>query len=111
MSKLQILEDEIGRKLTEASDSGELKSARGYGMPLQEIAGWAETPVSLRMPFKILKDAGVIPAEIEMMKFRAQLKNQLNEVTDPEVQRAILQKLSQLEQAISLRLEALRSQG
>ncbi len=109
MSKPQLLEDEIGRKLAEAESSGELKAAKGYGEPLQHDAGWEQTPDSLRMPFKILKDAGFVPHEVEMMRERAELRLQLATETDSTKVKAIQVRLAALEQSISLRLESLRN--
>jgi hypothetical protein len=106
-----MLEDEIGRKLAEAETSGELRSAKGYGEPLQEAEGWSQTPDALRMPFKILKDAGVVPHEVEMLKQRAALRGELETSTDHARLREVRTKLALLEQSISLRLETLRSQA
>jgi hypothetical protein len=111
MSSPQLREDEIGRKLAEAERSGELKSARGYGQPLPEDAGWAQTPDALRMPFKILKDAGVVPAEVEMLKARARLRQKIDAATDAAEIKTLQRKLAVLEQTLALRLEALRRQG
>jgi hypothetical protein len=104
----ELLEDEIGRKLREAELSGELRSAKGFGEPLAAAEGWDQTPDALRMPFKILKDAGVVPPEIELMKQRASLRDQLAACTQPQEQALLKQKLSALDLSISLRLEALR---
>jgi hypothetical protein len=102
------LDEEIARHLQKAAESGELASAKGYGKPLPEIDGWDETPEALRMPFKILKDAGVVPAEVLWMHERAQLRKELEAAAD-EPERARLQKaLTDLEQKIAVRLEALR---
>ena len=111
MSKPQLLEDEIGRKLTEASRSGELQSAKGYGRPFEEDAAWSQTPEALRMPFKILRNADVLPAEIEMFRARAALCQHIAVLTDADLRLSALKKLSALEQAIALRLEALRRQA
>jgi hypothetical protein len=102
------LDEEIARHLEKAAQSGELASAKGYGRPLPEIDGWDDTPEALRMPFKILKDAGVVPAEILWMQERAQLRKDL-EATADGTERARLQgALTELEQKIAVRLEALR---
>ena len=102
------LDEEIARHLEKAAESGELASAKGYGKPLPEIEGWEDTPEALRMPFKILKDAGVVPAEVAWMHERAKLRKELEEAAD-ETERARLRKaLVELEQKIALRLEALR---
>ena len=58
---MRSLDEEIARHLQEALSSGELSQAPSYGKPLHEADGWDETPADLRMPFKILKDAGVPP--------------------------------------------------
>ncbi|HQR19729.1 MAG TPA: DUF1992 domain-containing protein [Burkholderiaceae bacterium] len=105
---MRNMDEEIAKRLAEADEAGELSRAASYGKPLADMEGWHETPEALRMPFKILKDAGVVPREVEMFRERAELAKQVLECTDPEQQRALRQKLSELEQAIALRLEALR---
>lgn len=111
MSKPQLLEDEIGRKLAQAQRSGELQAAPGYGKPLVPDAGWEQAPVELRMGFKILKDAGFVPPEVELFHQRAKLRETLA-LADTEGQRNTLAtELSVLEQRIALRLDALRTSG
>ena len=104
----ELLEDEISRKLREAELSGELRSAKGYGRPLTTDEGWNQTPDELRMAFKVLKDAGVVPPEIEMMKQRTSIRDQLAACANPEEAEPLRQKLCALELSISIRLEALR---
>jgi hypothetical protein len=106
--KLAMLEDEIGRKLAEAERSGELKSAASYGKPMQEDTGWAQTPAELRMSFKILKDAGVVPPEVELLHERARLRDAVQAASSEGERSALQKKLSELEQKVALRLEALR---
>lgn len=101
----------IGRHLREALASGELASAKGFGKPLPEDVGWNATPEALRMPFKILKDAGFVPPEIELFHERAALARSLAECSSESVRAELRCKLSELEQKIALRLEALRISG
>jgi hypothetical protein len=108
MPRPELLEDEISRKLREAELNGELRSAKGYGQPLKTEEGWDQTPDELRMPFKILKDAGVVPPEIELMKQRTSLRDQIAACVQPEEAELLKQRLSALELSISLRLESLR---
>ena len=105
---MPTFEEEIARKLAEAASSGELTSAPSWGKPVQHDAGWEQTPDALRMPFKILKDAGVVPHEVEMLHERARLRRELEACTDAATRRELQRKLSSLEQSISLRLDALR---
>jgi hypothetical protein len=60
------------------------------------------------MPFKILKDAGVVPREVEMFRERAALAR--GSRTAPTTRSAANSRRSwaELEQSIALRLEALR---
>ena len=69
--RLRLLEDEIGRKLAESQANGELASAPSYGKPLHLGDGYDETPAEMRMGMKILKDAGVVPPEVELKIGRA----------------------------------------
>ncbi|WP_396270056.1 DnaJ family domain-containing protein [Ideonella sp.] len=108
MPRLELLEDEIGRKLQEAQQTGELAAAKGYGQPLQHSEGWEQTPDEWRMPFKILKDAGVVPHEVEMMQERALLRTAIDSLPAGADREKALKRLAELEQAIALRLEALR---
>lgn len=108
MARLEIIEDEIGRKLQEAQQSGELAGAKGYGQPLQHSEGWEQTPDEWRMPFKILKDAGVVPHEVEMMQERALLRAALDNLPVAADRDKALKRLAELEQAIALRLEVLQ---
>ena len=103
------LDEEIARRLQEAADSGELSRAKGYGKPLPSDPGWEVTPEALRMPMKILKDAGAIPAEVVWFHERARLKALVEAAVDPAERRSLQLQLSQLEQKIALRLEALRA--
>jgi len=105
---MRSLDEEIARQLAEAARSGELEKAESYGKPLAETEGWSDTPEALRMPFKILKDAGVVPREVEMFRERAALARALENCADEAEHHSLAQKLSELEQAIALRLEALR---
>ena len=108
LDRIRTLDEEIARHLQEALESGELAAARGFGQPLPEIPGWDETPEALRMPFKILKDAGVPPPEIALFHERARLREAVEACTDAAGREILRRQLSELEQRIALRLEALR---
>ena len=104
-------DEEIARHLREALESGELAAARGFGQPLPQDEGWNATPEALRMPFKILKNAGYVPAEVELFHERAALAAGLERCASDAERRELQRKLSELEQKIALRLEALRING
>jgi len=104
-------DEEIARHLREALASGELAAAEGFGKPFTEDAGWDATPEALRMPFKILKNAGFVPAEVELFHERASLAAALQRCSVESERVELRRRLNDLEQKIALRLEALRIQG
>ena len=104
-------DEEIAEHLAHALRSGELRSAPSFGKPLAEAEGWSETPTDFRLPFKILKNAGVPPPEIEMFRKRAALREQLAAAVSDDERQAIAARLSEVEQAIALRLEGMRASG
>jgi hypothetical protein len=106
---VRTFDEEIARRLQEAAESGELRRAESYGKPLAEDPGWEATPPALRMPMKILKDAGAAPPEIEWFHERARLRASIEATVDPAERRELQLKLIELEQKIALRLEALRA--
>ena len=124
--RLQLLEDHIGRALRDSEASGELRSAKTWGQPLDLGDGYDETPAELRMGFKILKDAGVVPHEVTLMRERAHLRQALNQALQAsqepryteEVRTGYAEQAATLraqvvdkQQQLDLRLERLRSTG
>lgn len=108
---LRTLDEAIADHLAQAQRSGELQGAPSYGKPLAEMAGWDETPVEFRLPFKILKNADVLPPEIALFHERAALRQTLAETPEGPQREALQRRLGELEQALALRLEGLRASG
>ena len=108
---MRSIDDEIARRIQEAADSGELARAKSYGRPMEEDAGWHATPDALRMPMKILRDAGVVPAEVGWFHERARLRAAVETAADDTTRAALQRQLVEVEQKIALRLEALRIKG
>ena len=109
--RLQLQEDHIGRAIRDAEQSGELQAAASYGKPLDLGDGYDETPAELRMAMKVLKDAGVVPHEVTLMREAAALQAQVDACDDAAALSALRRQLSELRQNIALRLEKLRHSG
>ncbi len=108
---LRSQDEAIAEHLAHSYRSGELQSAPSFGKPMREAEGWAETPTEFRLPFKILKNAGVPPPEIELFHRRARLREQLAAAASDAEREALGARLAELEQAIALRLEGMRASG
>ncbi len=111
LQRLKLLDDHIGDSLRESEAAGELRHAPSWGKPLDFADGYAQTPEELRMPMKILKDAGVLPPEVELMREIAALAESLEGRPDDESTRAQRQRLAEMRQALALRLEKLAGSG
>ncbi len=109
--RLKLLEDDIGRALADSQRNGELQAAPSYGKPLNFGDGYDETPVELRMPMKVLKDAGVVPPEVETMQRIAALEAQAAASPDAAQAAALRREAGELRLALQLRLERLRTTG
>jgi Domain of unknown function (DUF1992) len=109
--RLKLLDDHIGQHLRQSEQTGELQAAPSYGKPLGFGDGYDETPAELRMGMKILKDAGVVPPEVVAMREAAALEESMNACTDDAERRVLQQRLSEMRQAIALRLEGLARSG
>lgn len=113
--RLKLLDDHIGAHLRDSEASGELRHAPSWGRPLDLGDGYAQTPDALKMPMKVLKDAGVVPAEVEAMHEIAALQDELTRqeqaAAPAEALRTLRQRLSEKRQALALRLEHLRHSG
>lgn len=105
--KLKLIEDHIGRSLAESERSGELRQARDWGKPLDFGDGYDETPAELRMGFKVLKDAGVVPPEVELMQRLSGLQARLESMGESDERAALEREIADLRLAIALRIEAL----
>jgi hypothetical protein len=101
--------DEIIRQwVQKVEQTGEIRNVKGFGKPLELDDGYLETPGELRMAYKILKDAGYVPAEIEMLQKLAAMREQLDNSTDPAEQRVLKQKIADMQQKVTMMLEAMR---
>jgi len=109
--RLKLLDDHIGRALAESERTGELRTAPSWGKPLPLGDGYEQTPAELRMGYKILKDAGVVPPEVELMREIESLRLRLDAMADGDAARALRQQIVDKRQLLALRLEKLRATG
>ena len=108
---MPTLDEKIAQSLRESQRSGELQSAPSYGRPLDLADAYAQTPPELRMAFKMLKEAGFVPPEVETMNQIAALRRQARDCADPAEADALRRRIAELQQHVALRLEKLRATG
>lgn len=79
MNILAILAE---RKILEAIARGELDNLPGSGQPLRRDEGLDAVPEELRMAYKILKNAGFVPPEVELRKEIVTLQELIEGIED-----------------------------
>lgn len=79
---MDILATIAERKILEAMARGELDNLPGAGRPLPRDEGLDVVPDELRMAYKILKNAGFVPPEVELRKEIVTLQELIETVED-----------------------------
>ena len=86
-------------RIVEAVEQGEFDNLPGKGRPL-DLTSYFNTPVQDRMAFSILKNAAVVPSEVELMSEVAELERRFQNCNS----QAEAQHLSQQLQAHRVKL-------
>jgi len=98
------IDDIIGGWIREAEKSGEVKRLPGYGKPLN-LEDDSDVPTEYRMVFRILKNAGYKPPEVELIQRVAKLKADIEAEPDEGKRDSLEAELSALQQKVGVALE------
>ena len=74
-------------KIQEAMKRGEFDNLSGMGKPLAMNEDLSGVPAETRMAYKVLKNAGFIPPELELRKEIASMGEMINTLDDDEQRR------------------------
>ena len=101
---MEIVATIAERKIREAMARGEFDNLPGAGRPLPEedLSG---VPEELRMAYKVLKNAGCLPPEVELRREIVALRDLVRSTEDDEERRKRLKEL----QFKLMKLEMLRN--
>ena len=69
------------QRIREAIENGEFEDLKGMGKPL-DLGDESWIPEDLRMAYRILKNAGCLPAELELRKEVLNLRELINTIDD-----------------------------
>jgi hypothetical protein len=91
---VDILAKIAEQRIREAMERGEFDNLPFHGQPinLDDLVG---VPEPLRMGYKILKNAGVLPAEMQLKKEIVSLKNLLDACYDETEKQTLQQKMNE----------------
>jgi len=88
-----FLEVVAERKIREALERGEFANLPGAGKPLR-LEDDSMIPEDLRVAYKILRNAGCIPPELEVRKEILTLRDLLRTIEDEEARRDTIRELN-----------------
>ena len=90
---MDILAKIAEQKIREAIERGELDNLPFHGIPIipEDLSG---VPESLRMGYKIMKNAGMLPPEMQLKKEMVSLQQLLDACEDDDEKKQIQKKLS-----------------
>ena len=96
------------KKIAEAIARGELDDLPGAGKPL-ELDDDANVPEDLRVAYRILKNAGFVPPEVESLREIGELERLVEEkAVDDPAKAKLLRKIALLRTASEARLDRRR---
>lgn len=78
-------------KIQEAIDNGEFKNLPGFGKPLD--LEFMNQPAHVRIATTIMKNANILPEELQVRKDVYNLRQQLKEAKNAEERQAILKQI------------------
>ena len=96
---MRIIEKIADEKIREAQNRGDFDNLPGYGKPI-DLKEYFQTPPHLRVSYTLLKNAGVLPQEIQFINQMSELKkrwvNESDKKIKIELEKELSFKISQL---------------
>lgn len=102
---MSIFEKIAERKIEQAMANGEFDNLSCKGKPLPPD-DMEMVPEDLRMAYKILKNAGIIPEEIELQKSIVNLNDLLNKCIDEEERKNLRAKINEKQLRYNMIMES-----
>lgn len=83
----------VEQRIQEALDRGDFDDLPGKGKPIP-IEDDSMVPEELRLAYKILKNAGCLPPELELQKEIRQMEDLLVDITDEKERYKLMKKIN-----------------
>lgn len=90
--------------IKEAMERGEFDNLPGKGKPI-DLTEYFETPEEIRIANSVLKNAGIAPREVDLLKEIAELKQVLEAIFDEKKKQEIGKQIRQKQIEFSLMME------
>ena len=96
--------------IKDAMERGEFKNLAGKGKPIN-LNEYFDTPEDVRVAQSVLKNAGILPAEVDSLQQIAALKEQLAATSDPEKQKLLRKEINKKQLEFNILLERYKKRG
>jgi hypothetical protein len=83
----------VESRIKEAQQNGEFEGLPGKGEPLT-MDDDSHIPPDLRLPYKILKNAGCVPPELHLKKEIRQMEDMLGSIPDEKEKYRLIKKIN-----------------
>ncbi|MGB8981222.1 MAG: DUF1992 domain-containing protein [Anaerolineales bacterium] len=90
--------------IKEAQERGEFDNLPGRGKPI-DLTEYFETPEDVRIAHSVLKNAGMTPREVDLLKEIAELKQALEAGPEEKKKQEITRQIRQKQVEFSLMME------
>ena len=94
----------VERLIQEAIERGDFDNLRGRGRPL-DLSDYFDLPPSQRVAYRLLRDAGFRPVEVELKLEIEALRERLAQTKDDEERRRLKTRMRDLTLELNIRLE------
>ena len=98
----------VEERIREAMEAGEFDNIEGKGRPVNLDAYFA-TPEELRAGYSVLKNAGIVPEEAQILKEIAETKESLKDARPSREHEALSRRLRDLQLRLDLLTERNRA--
>jgi len=99
-----LFQKNVDQKIEEAIARGDFDNLPGKGKPV-DLDAYFATPEHLRMGYSILKNANIIPEEMELLRQIEDLKKSLDSSTNRTQKKALRQQLTEKLTDLNVRME------
>jgi hypothetical protein len=90
--------------IRDSIEKGEFENLKGKGKPL-DLDGYFDAPEDIRLGYSIMKNAGYIPEEVDLLNQISELKEQLKKTTDNNKRKDLKKKIIDVQLKYDLRME------
>ncbi|MCP4443546.1 MAG: DUF1992 domain-containing protein [Aureispira sp.] len=101
---MSLFDKLVEQKIQAAIKQGDFDSFEGFGKPMDNT-DYFNAPKEERMLFHILKNAGIVPEEIQLRKDMLKLQDQINSSDNLNTKKSLHQKFLTLQSKYNILIE------